>query len=94
MAETIHSAMIILGSGPAGLTAAIGQLAMTRAFRDLPVAEGSLIQMLVPLFVAVGGVLFFHEHFSPQELAGAALILGGMAFTVIAKPSSIGAESK
>lgn len=78
----------------AGLTAAIGQLAMTRAFRDLPVAEGSLIQMLVPLFIAIGGVLFFHEHFSAQELAGAALILGGMAFTVVTKPASIGAGTK
>lgn len=78
----------------AGLTAAIGQLAMTRAFRDLPVAEGSLIQILVPLFIALGGVLFFQEHFTAQELAGAALILGGMAFTVISKPASIGAEPK
>jgi len=65
----------------AGICAAIGQITMTRAFRDLPVAEGSLLQMLVPLGIAVGGVVFFREHFSPQELAGAALILGGTAIT-------------
>jgi drug/metabolite transporter (DMT)-like permease len=67
----------------AGVTAAAGQLAMTRAFRDLPVAEGSLLQMLVPLGVALGSVVFFHEHFSPHELAGAALILAGTAFTAL-----------
>lgn len=61
------------------LCSAAAQLSMTRAFRDLPVGEGSLLQMLVPLGVAVGGVLLFGEHFSPVELVGAALILVGTA---------------
>lgn len=65
----------------AGICAAVGQITMTLAFRDLPVAEGSLLQMLVPLGIAVGGVVFFGEHFAPQELAGAALILVGTAIT-------------
>lgn len=67
----------------AGVTAAAGQLAMTRAFRDLPVAEGSLLQMLVPLGVAAGSAAFFHERFSLSELGGAALILAGTAFTAL-----------
>ena len=66
-----------------GLTAGAGQLTMTRAFRDLPVAEGSLIQMLVPLGTALGGMLFFHEHFTAHEMIGAALILGGTTYTVV-----------
>jgi len=65
----------------ASVTAGAGQLTMTRAFRDLSVAEGSLLQMLVPLGVALGGAVFFHEHFAPHELLGAALILAGTAFT-------------
>lgn len=69
---------IVLG---AGVCAGLGQITMTRAFRDLPVAEGSLLQMLVPLGIAIGGAVFFHEHFTPQELIGAALILAGTAFT-------------
>ncbi len=67
----------------ASLTAGSGQLTMTRAFRDLPVGEGSLLQMLVPLGVAAGGAAFFHEHFTVHELAGAALILAGTVFTVL-----------
>lgn len=67
----------------AGLFAGVGQLAMTRSFRDLPVAEGSLLQMLVPLGTAVGGAVFFAEHFALSELAGAALILAGTAFTAL-----------
>jgi drug/metabolite transporter (DMT)-like permease len=65
----------------AGLCAAIGQIAMTRAFRDLPVAEGSLLQMLVPLGTAAGGALFFGERFTLSELAGAALIIAGTTVT-------------
>lgn len=75
-------AVILLAS----ITAAGGQLTMTRAFRDLPVGEGSLLQMLVPLGIAVGGAVFFHEHFAVHELVGAGLILGGTAFTAVRKP--------
>ncbi len=66
--------VLLIGSS---VTSAIGQLTMTRAFRDLPVGEGSLLQMLVPLGVALGGVVIFHEHFTATELIGATLILVG-----------------
>ncbi len=69
----------------AALCAGGGQILMTRAFRDLPVAEGSLLQMLVPLGVAVGGAAFFREHFAVHELVGAALILGGSALPALSK---------
>lgn len=69
----------------AGLCAGFGQLAMTGAFRHLPVGEGSLLQILVPVGIAIGGYAFFHEHFSTHELAGAALILVGTVFTLARK---------
>jgi drug/metabolite transporter (DMT)-like permease len=78
----------------AGLTAGLGQLTMTRAFRDLPVAEGSLIQMLVPLGIALGGMTFFHERFAPHEAVGAALILGGTAFTAVRNATTANAEAE
>ena len=78
----------------ASLAAGIGQLTMTRAFRDLPVAEGSLLQMLVPLGIGLGGVLFFDERFAGHELVGAALILGGTAYTALRKPDPATAEAE
>jgi drug/metabolite transporter (DMT)-like permease len=78
----------------AGLTAGLGQLTMTRAFRDLPVAEGSLIQMLVPLGIAAGGMVFFHERFSVHETLGAALILSGTAFTAVRSATRANAEAE
>jgi drug/metabolite transporter (DMT)-like permease len=67
----------------AGLCASAGQLLMTQAFRELSVAEGSLLQMLVPLGIAIGGVCFFHEHFTALELLGGGLILAGTAASSI-----------
>jgi drug/metabolite transporter (DMT)-like permease len=78
----------------AGLAAGVGQLTMTHAFRDLPVAEGSLLQMLVPLGTAVGGMAFFGEHFTTHEAAGAALILGGTAYTAIRAATRANAEAE
>ena len=83
-------AVILLAS----ITAAAGQLTMTRAFRDLPVAEGSLLQMLVPLGIATGGAVLFHEHFALHEVVGAALILGGTAFTAMRSNTTANAEAE
>lgn len=63
----------------ASMCAGAGQLLMTHAFRELKVAEGSLIQMLVPLGIAIGGMVFFGEHFTAAELLGGGFILAGAA---------------
>jgi drug/metabolite transporter (DMT)-like permease len=65
------------------LCAGAGQLTMTRAYRELTVARGSLLQMLVPLGIAAGGAVFFGERFQPRELVGVALILGGTLVTML-----------
>ncbi|HVU35486.1 MAG TPA: DMT family transporter [Opitutaceae bacterium] len=67
----------------AGICAAIGQIAMTAGFRHLPVGEGSLLQILVPLGIAGGGYLFFGERFTPHEVVGAALIVAGIGVTAL-----------
>ena len=67
----------------AGVFASVGQLTMTRAFRDLPVGEGSLLQMVEPLGIAAGGAIFFHERFTLAELTGATLILAGTALLAL-----------
>jgi drug/metabolite transporter (DMT)-like permease len=70
----------------AGVCAAGGQLAMTRAYRDLTVADGSLLQMLLPISTALGGVLFFSERLTAREFGGAVLILAGTASAAVRRP--------
>ncbi|MEQ1829296.1 MAG: DMT family transporter [Pirellula sp.] len=61
----------------AGISATIGQLAMTEGFRHLTVTVGSTFQICVPLVIAIGGVTLFGETFTQAQLLGAVLILGG-----------------
>jgi drug/metabolite transporter (DMT)-like permease len=59
----------------AAVLVTLGQLAMTRAYHDLSVSQGSAIQMLLPIATALGGWLLFDETFQPVEYAGAALTI-------------------
>ena len=66
-----------------GICAGAGQLAKTRAYRHLAVAEGALIQTLVPLGIAAGGLLFFGETLGAADLAGGLLIVAGSVFPMV-----------
>lgn len=66
----------------AGLCAAVGQLTMTRSYRLLAVAEGALLQTLVPLGIAGGGLLFFGETLKPADAIGGLLIVGGSVLPI------------
>ncbi len=59
-----------------------GQLAMTEGFRFLTVAAGSAFQIVLPVVISLGGVVFFQEHFSAVQALGALLILLGSFVTV------------
>ena len=67
----------------AGVCAGAGQLAMTSAYRHLAVAEGALLQTLVPLGIAAGGVVFFNEVFGWTDLSGGLLIVAGSVLPMI-----------
>lgn len=78
----------------AGLLAGGGQLCMTAGYRWLPVAEGSLLQMLVPVGIAVGGVVLFGERYAPAEFVGALLIVASCVVGAITRPRIAGGLPK
>lgn len=67
----------------AGVSATIGQLAMTEGFRHLTVAVGGAFQICVPVVIAIGGVFFFGETFTLPQVAGAILILAGCYWVTV-----------
>jgi drug/metabolite transporter (DMT)-like permease len=67
---------VMVGLVAASVMVAVGQLALTRSFRDLSVAKGSSIQMLLPVATALGGALFFGERYAWTEVMGAMVTLG------------------
>lgn len=58
-----------------GCLVACGQLAITYGFRDLSVAKGSSIQMVLPLMTTAGAFFIYQETLSPTELLGGLLTL-------------------
>jgi drug/metabolite transporter (DMT)-like permease len=80
--EPAVCAGLVLG----GCCAGAGQLAMTSAYRHLAVAEGALIQTLVPLGIASGGLLFFGETLGWAELTGGLLIVAGSVIPLAWSP--------
>ena len=69
----------------AGVSATIGQLAMTEGFRHLTVAVGGAFQICVPVVIAIGGVTLFGETFNNTQLIGALLILGGCYWVMVVR---------
>jgi len=69
----------------AGLCAAGGQLAMTHAYKHLTVAAGGSMQLCLPIFTTIGGILLFGESFAPVEWFGACLILTSCLMIVLRK---------
>ena len=59
---------------------------MTRAYKDLSVAHGSILQLLMPPVIALGGVAFLNETYSGIEMFGAGLILTGCLLTAQTRP--------
>ena len=66
-----------------GILATLAQLLMTRAYRDVPAAEGSLLAFLVPVINSVLGVVVFGERLQPTTMAGALLVLAACAYVAL-----------
>lgn len=52
-----------------------GQLIMTSAYQRLSIAQGSSLQMTLPIFTAVGAYFLFGEKFETHELVAAVVVL-------------------
>jgi drug/metabolite transporter (DMT)-like permease len=74
----------------AGLAVASGALASGLGYTmwnmvlpHLRASTAAVLQLLVPVLAATGGMLLLGEHVTPRLLVGGAAILGGVALTVL-----------
>ncbi len=68
----------VAGWGQLALGAVVvtfAQLIMTSAYQRLSIAQGSSLQMTLPIFTAIGGFFWFGERFEFHELVGAVVTL-------------------
>ena len=63
--------LLVLGA----VLVTFGQLVMTSAYQRLSIAQGSSLQMTLPIFTAVGSYFLFGEKFETYELLAALVVL-------------------
>lgn len=68
-----------------GVTSAIGYIIWYRALRDLTSTQAAVVQLLVPVITAMGGVLFLSEHLSTRLIVASMLILGGISCVIVGR---------
>lgn len=74
---------LALGSG--AIASALGYVLWYHVLRGLTRTQAAIVQLLVPVLAATGGVLLLGEQPSARLAVASVLILGGVAFAVLAR---------
>lgn len=80
---------IALALGSGAIASALGYVLWYHALRGLTRTQAAIVQLLVPPLAATGGVLLLDEHPSIRLAVASVLILGGVAFAVLARSVGI-----
>lgn len=90
-----ESAGIILALVSGTLTSGLGYVVWYRALRGLTATRAAVVQLLVPVIAAFGGVIFLAERLSLRLTVASVLILGGVAMAVLFhRPAAVAQESR
>jgi drug/metabolite transporter (DMT)-like permease len=73
---------VLLASLSGGLTSGIGYVVWYAALRTLSATRAAMLQLLVPIIAAVGGVLLLSELITLRLILAAILIIGGVGLTL------------
>lgn len=93
VALTFHNATltqkgVVLAMLSGGIASGVGYTIWYVAIKGLSATQAAVVQLLVPVIAAIGGVLFAHEMFSLRMILSSLMILGGILFVVLAKHHS------
>lgn len=77
-----------------GLTSAIGYIVWYAALRGHSATSAAIVQLLVPVLAAIGGVILLSEPTNLRLLLSSALIIGGVALALTQRQISVPAPSK
>ena len=74
------------------LTSGVGYAIWYAALRGLSALQAGVVQLIVPVLAALGGVLFVQEPLSFQLVVAAVLILGGIALLILGRARAAGRQ--
>ena len=79
---------IVLALVSGTLTSGLGYVLWYKALRGLTTTRAAIVQLLVPVLAAFGGVAFLAEQVSLRLAIASALILGGVTMAILNRASS------
>ena len=74
---------VLLAVISGSMTSALGYVIWYKALRRLTTSQASIVQLLIPVLTAFGGVAFLSEQVSMRLLLACTLILGGVAMGIL-----------
>jgi drug/metabolite transporter (DMT)-like permease len=83
---TTRGVVMAITSG--AVTSGLGYVIWYQALAYLSATRAALVQLSVPVIASAGGVIFLSEALSARMVIASALILGGIAFSVVFKQMS------
>lgn len=86
----ITPAGIYLAVLSGGLASGAGYAIWYLALKALSVTRAAIVQLLVPIIAAIGGVIFVHEPLSIRLLISTIMVLGGISLVVYSKTMTRG----
>ena len=82
IAVSTKGILIALAAG--AMTSGLGYVLWYTALRNLTATRAAVVQLLVPILAAVGGVVFLSEAISLRLVLSAIVVLGGIALALTA----------
>lgn len=76
---------IVLAVLSGGIASGVGYTIWYMALRGLSTTQAAVVQLLVPVIAAVGGVIFAHEAISPRLIISSLTVLGGILAVVLSR---------
>lgn len=68
------------------VTSGLGYVLWYKALRRLTTTQASVLQLLVPVLAAFGGILFLSETVTARLIAASVFVLGGVAMAAVKRP--------
>ena len=76
-----------------GLTSAVGYVIWYAALKDLAATPAAMVQLIVPVLAALGGVVFLSEQPNMRLVLSSVMIIGGVALALMRRENSPGTRS-
>ena len=76
---------VILAIASGAITSGLGYALWYIALKGLSATQAAIVQLVVPVLAALGGILFLEEVFSLRLGVASLLILGGIAIAVVGR---------